>query len=286
MEIFARILTFAVAIILLIWAATAIAAFRGVPDAVMAAFLVLACAFALPAVTGKAAHRLPVIGRSFGPLLAMAAITALGIICSLISISVEKRFDPEAASARKGQADKWNEEREAASAKRQSELSAVAQRESASKRQAAATARAEVEQDFNRVWLSVTDALDPCEQAQQSFGEQLRSGAFSAAAYQEAASGRQACFAAYRALQVISPPSGISDESASLTKAGIESCASAAMARMTFFDIASSIIDGDRRPSRLAAAKAQNDAARSATLQCVAQIMGGAGKSGVKISKK
>lgn len=283
---FAKATTILLGLLLLFWGAVAIVEAQGVPDIVMGAFVITASTFAIPAIAHKAAMRFSIASRSFGPVIAMVAVTVGGLVCFFIGVGLEKRFDPEAAAAREARAATLARNREEADNKLEAERRKAAQHKEETEFQSAPNERAGTEQAFNGLWTSVTGALEPCEQAQQSLGQQLRNGSFSAAAYREAESGRQSCFSAYRKLQTLSPPFGISGDSEAATKTGLENCASAAMARMTFFDIASDIIDGERQPSRLAAAQAQNDAAKAATLQCVAHIIDGATKAGVKITQK
>lgn len=274
----ARVLTFAAGLLLLLMGIGAMVKPLGFPEIAMGSFAVLASTFAIPAIARRSAGRFPVIARSYGPLLAMAVVAALGIVGFLIGVSLEERFDPKAAADRQARI-------ETSQKKREAERVAIERQQKAKATRSVQYERAGTEQDFNRLWVAVKNALEPCEQAQQSLGQQLRRGAFSAAAYREAETGRQVCFASYRKLQAVALPPGISSESKAATKAGLENCASAAMARMTFFNVASSIIDGDRRPSQLAAAQSQNDAAQNETLRCVAQIMDGAAKAGVKIAE-
>jgi hypothetical protein len=277
-RIVVRVLTAATGVLLLLVSIGSMVKPQGFPEMAIGVFAMLASALAIPAIARKASDHFPIVAWSFGPLLGMAALTAFGVVCFIIGVSIEERLDPEASAARQARIETSKQKREA-------DRLAAEQQQKVKDTRTVQQKHAGTEQDINRLWVTVKNALEPCEQAQQSLGQRLRQGAFSAAAYQEAEAGRQVCFASYRKLQSVKLPAYISSESRAATKAGLESCAAAAMARMTFFNVASSIIDGDRRPSQLAAAQSQNDAAQNETLRCVAQIMDGAAKAGVKIAE-
>lgn len=240
--------------------------------------LALAGALLLP-VTGA---RLARLSKQFEPpripfILAGAMLWG-GVVLSVVAYNAWETAHPEIAAKkaadRKAKAD-------AAAARERDETARLAREEQA----AVLAKRGERQRALNAMWGQVTAQMEPCEKSQQYLAEVLgRPGAL-VQSYQMAAQGQQVCFQSRTGIQQIRAPDALSERAAKLTTEGLELCADAMLARLTFMSIAAKVIDGDRRPSRLAEAQAQNQAAVATTLQCVAKLTEGAMADGLKLEK-
>ena len=244
----------------------------GFPEKIAALGLMLAGAVALPPISRLLAGRVPVLGGSIAPLIAAFIVVVATMIVGGVAATIQSSLDPAATAEREQRRNARQEQRAADERREQVEAHAAAQQAVADRQTA-----------FDRFWSDLTKASRPCEEAQKNFAEQLQRRQFSVAAYDAASRGQQVCFSAHNAIRALEVPEEIEGEASEAIQKGIDACTEAALARMTFLDIAASVIDGDRRPSRLSAAQAQGQAAQTATLQCVVHITHGATKAGLKI---
>ena len=244
----------------------------GFPEKITALGFMAAGAVALPPINRHLAAKMPVLGRSLAPLIAAFVLVIVSMIIGGVAATIQSALDPAAKAEREKMREARQEQREADE-----------RREAAEARAAARQALADRQAAFNRFWSALTDASQPCERAQEDFAAQLGRRQFSVAAYDAASRGQQVCFSAHNAIRVMEVPEGIEGEASESIQKGIDACTEATLARMTFLDIAASVVDGDRRPSRLSAAQAQGQAAQTATLQCVVHITDGATKAGLEM---
>ena len=133
--IVARILTVAVGLFLLLWGSVAIAEGQGVADVIMGVLVAAASLFAIPAIARKAALRFPIVSRSYGPVIAMAAVSMVGLVCFSIGVGLEKRFDPKAAAAREARVATLAREREEADQSHETERRNAQQHKEAAQKQ-------------------------------------------------------------------------------------------------------------------------------------------------------
>lgn len=242
------------------------------PEKLTALGLMSAGAVALPPCSQRLASKVPVLGGGIAPLIAAFLLVVATMVVGAGAAAIQSSLDPVATAEREQRRQARHQQREIDERRRRAEAQAAA-RQAVAERQAA----------FNRFWSGVLNASRPCEEAQQNFAAQLQARQFSVAAYNAASRGRQVCFSAHNAIRGMEFPEGIEGEASEAIRKGIDACTEAALARMAFLDIAASVVDGDRRPSRLSAAQAQGQAAQAQTLQCVVHITDGAAKAGLMV---
>lgn len=211
-------------------------------------------------------------------LMAGAALWG-GVVFSVIAYSAWEKAHPEIAAKLAAQR-KAKEQ-----AEKEQVRAEVAQR--AKQDQAAALAkRGERQQAFSAMWGQVTAQMEPCEKSQRYLAKLLTRPGTLVQSYQMASRGQQVCYQTYNAVRQITAPAALSEKASKLATEGLAGCAEAMLARMTYLDIAGKVIDGDRRPSKLAEAQAQNQAADLATLQCVAKLTEAGLADGLKLEKR
>ncbi len=162
----------------------------------------------------------------------------------------------------------------------------VAQTAETSRFQQTEISKQATQRSFDRLWTEVLRYTQPCENAQNRLANIFAQGNFSVEAYDAARRGQVTCLDSYQSLQSMASPDSLPSDAKQNVQTGLKACADAALARMTFMSKAASIIDGDRRPSNVSAAKAQSEAAQISTLQCVAGITDGATKAGATIGNE
>jgi hypothetical protein len=213
------------------------------------------------------------------PFILAGAMFWGGVVLSAVTYNVWEKAHPEIAA------------KKAADRKAKAEVAAAQERDEAARlareEQAAALAkRGDRQRALNEMWGQVTAQMEPCEKSQQYLAEVLgRPGAL-VQSYQMATQGQQVCLHARTGIQQIKAPDALSERAAKLTTEGLALCADAMLARLTFMSIAVKVIDGDRRPSRLAEAQVQNQAAGAITLQCVAKLTEAGLTDGLKLEKR
>lgn len=262
----------------------------GFPNKLAAVLLFGSACVALPPLSKRLAAYLPLFRRRFGPLFAVILGVAATVVTLQMSLVIEKSIDPEAAKFRQARQAEEKRTRDIAAKdearKASIEESQIAQAAAASRLQPARKSSHQFQSTFDQFWAEVLLYTQPCENAQKRLAETFAQGNFSVDAYEIARRGQQTCFSSYQSLQTMVSPESLPSGAKQSVQIGLKACADAALARMTFMSKAASIIDGDRKPSSVAAAKVQAEAAQISTLQCVAGIMDGATKAGAKIGDR
>lgn len=239
----------------------------------------LSGALLLPITGQQLAKRWKQFEPWYVPLLMAGAALWGGIVFSVASYNTWQQAHPEIAAKRA--ADRKAKEA-ADEAKKKAEADRLAKQEEAT----ALASRGDRQKALNLMWGQVTAQMEPCEKSQRYFAELLGQPGAIVQSYQMARQGQQICFQSRTGLQQIAVPDILSEQASKLATEGLEGCANAMLARMTYLSIAGKVIDGDRRPSRLAEAQAQSQAADAATLQCVAKLTEAAMADGLKLEKR
>lgn len=210
------------------------------------------------------------------PLLMAGAALWGGVVFTAIAYSAWEKAHPEIAA------------KLAAERKAKEQAQARAETAQRAKQDQAATVarRGGRQQAFSSMWGQVTAQMEPCEKSQRNLAKLLGHTGTLVQSYQMASQGQQVCYETYNAVRQITAPAVLSDKASKLATEGLAGCADAMLARMTYLDIAGKVIDGDRRPSKLAEAQAQNQAADMATLQCVAKLSEAGLADGLKLEKR
>lgn len=241
--------------------------------------LAIAGALLLPVTGTQLAKRSKQFEPWYVPLIMAGAALCVGVVFSVIGYNAWEKAHPEIAA--KKEADR-KAKADAEQAQERAEAARLAQQEQA----VALTKRGERQLALSTMWGQVTAQMEPCEKSQRYLAQLLgRPGAL-VQSYQMASQGQQVCFQSHSGLRQITVPANLSEKASKLATEGLAGCVDAMLARMTYLDLAGKVIDGDRRPSKLAEAQAQNQAADMATLQCVAKLTEAALADGLKLEKR
>jgi hypothetical protein len=257
------------------------------PEILYGIFLLAAGTIALAPISSHLRRKIKWLGGRFTPLLISIAIAFLGSVVLPLAVKFEKSTDPKRAAirareiaARENARQKEVVERkkqEAIQKKQKDELALRAKKLELEEKSAA------MQSKFAQFSREIAAVLGPCDTAQISLAAHLQGGAL-LSAYEKAEQGRQACFDGYHALDDITPPKDIPESSKEYADAGLEACQNALMHRGSFMSTASKYIDGDRRPSVLASAKQDTQAAEEFSKQCALFITIAATEAGIKIN--
>ena len=240
--------------------------------------LSIAGGFLLPIVGRLLADRSRQFARWYNPPIAAVGTLVIGFALTVVASTAWDSAHPEHAAKREAQRKAEEQGAQARDAKEQA-------RKALQQQVVAKEAQSNLQSAVTAMWGQVTSYIEPCEKSQRYLADVLgRPGAL-VQSYQMASQGQQVCFQARSGLQAITVPEELSQNASKLAAEGLSGCADALLARMTFMTIATKVIDGDRRPSKLAEAQAQNQAADMATLQCVAKLTEAAQTDGISLEK-
>ena len=239
----------------------------------------IAGALVLPVTASWLGNRAKQFQPWYVPFLMAGAALWGGVVFSAIAYSAWEKAHPEIAA-------KHTAQRKAKEQAEQAQARAEAAQKAKQDQAAALAKRGERQQAFSSMWGQVTAQMEPCEKSQRYLAKLLGRPGTLVQSYQMASQGQQVCYQTYNAVRQITAPAVLSDKASKLATEGLAGCAEAMLARMTYLDIAGKVIDGDRRPSKLAEAQAQNQAADLATLQCVAKLTEAGLADGLKLDKR
>jgi len=246
---------------------------QGPPAArIAAAFLfVVGVMLALPWTVAWLRRRAAFFRSTFVPPLGAVLATVVGLIVITSSIPEEQRRA-------------WATERQASEDERANE-----RRERAAERQVADQRREDerrqrVQTQITTMWQEMMRVTQPCDQAAEAASNAL-GGSDLVASYQAVQGAQDICERAGVDVLQIDAPSDLERRERETFEEAIQACSYAYAGKAVMFDRMLTVIDGDRRPSRVAAVQEAGRISQAQVVQCVLRLHTLAGEQGVELGE-
>lgn len=259
---------------------------QGPPAArIIAALLFIAGAMlALPWTVawlrGKGAFLRPTFVPPLGAMLA----TVAGLIVITSSIPEEERrawavererLDAERDAAREA-------DQIAAQQRSEAEASGQDGAREASEERREARQREEVAGQINAMWRDMTSVTRPCDQAAETASSALGRSDL-VGSYQAAQNAQRICASAALDVRRLDAPPSLDRAERRGFEEAIEACSDAYAGKAVMFNRMLTVIDGDMRPSRVAAVQEASRISQAQVIQCVLRLHTLASEQGVEL---
>ena len=146
------------------------------------------------------------------------------------------------------------------------------------------SSRSQEEAEIQAMWAELTSLTQPCDAAASAAADALDlSRSDLVAAYSAAESAKRICASAGLDVMGIDPPRSLARDDRRAFEEAINECGNAYAGKSVMFDRMLRVIDGDRRPSRVAAVQEAAQASQAQALHCVLRITTLADARGVSL---
>lgn len=234
-----------------------------------APLLFLSAMLALPWSVAWLRRKAPLLRPTFVPPLAAIVAAITGISVAAYSVPEEERL-AMAAEREAEQAQREQERRE-----ERVEQEAEDQNREEARRQLVAT-------QINEMWEEVLRVSRPCDQAAETASDALGRSDL-VASYQAAREARRICASAGLDVRGIDAPRDLERPQREAFEDALENCGDAYAGKSVMFDRMLDVIDGDMRPSRVAAVQEAGQISQAQVLQCVLRLNVLASEQGVEL---
>lgn len=267
--------TFASALIGVVWAAFCAflllgALLQGPPlaRAGAASLFLVGALSALPWTVAWLRSKLALFRPSFAPpvVSVIAAIVGLGVIVPHNA----QRTDTTEAAVADGDTEQGTD---AGAPLRQREQAAQADE---------AVRRERIEGQITAMWREITETSRPCDQAAEVASAALGSSDLMSA-YRAVESAQRICASAALDVRGIDAPRGLDRSTRREFDEALEACSDAYAGKAVMFDRMLTVIDGDMRPSRVAAVQEAGRISQAQVVQCVLRLHTLASDQGVDL---
>lgn len=140
--------------------------------------------------------------------------------------------------------------------------------------------------EINAMWDELTRTTQPCDQAGEAASTSLGLARSNPArAYSVVDAAKRTCANVGLDVMGIDPPRSLSRDERRAFDQALNDCGLAYAGKSVMFDRMLNVIDGDRRPSRLAAVEEAAQTSQAQTVQCVLRITALASEQGVVLGE-